>query len=362
LFIEGVLQPVWHEQPVSFRPPAWDARDRPGSIEVPAGISTLIVEGVGAARRELADVIDASVWVQSDLAVTNERNLTRVGAGELPLPVHEQWMAEEIPFLAAQRPWERVDLIVAGTPALSHDPATELVVVAAARGPVLHMVTRRCRATRIGQGRPLASRLVQRPGTDEELATRQAGLQAEAAELLDELDRSGAFADLGPLAVTGSYISGLMCWRDLDVGLLVGADYSPTDVMQLVSRVLELPGVIGFDYRDERGDRSPTGQVKEERYHLPFLFERGDSIWRVDLTLWLHDPHENVTAWHRSLRESITPDQRAAALRIKDVWYRQPSYPEHVGGFEIYTAVIEDGIRTPEQFRRWLAARGFPEA
>jgi hypothetical protein len=216
--------------------------------------------------------------------------------------------------------------------------------------------------TRPGQGSPLASRPVQRPGTDEELATRQAALQTEAAELLDELDRSGIFADLGALAVTGSYISGLMCWRDLDVGLLVGADYSPADVMQLVSRVMELPGVIGFDYRDERGGRSPTGQAKEERYHLPFLFERGDSIWRVDLTLWLHDPHENVAAWHRSLRELITPGQRAAVLRIKDVWYRQPSYPDRVGGFEIYTAVISDGIRTPEQFRRWLATRGLSDA
>jgi hypothetical protein len=131
LLVEGVLQPVWHEQPVSFRPPAWGARSRPGSIEVPVGISTLIVEGVGAARRELADMIDASVWVQSDIAVTNERNLTRLGAGGLALPIHEQWMAEEFPFLAAQRPWDRVDLVVAGTPALSHDPATELVVASA---------------------------------------------------------------------------------------------------------------------------------------------------------------------------------------------------------------------------------------
>ncbi|HEY9376216.1 MAG TPA: hypothetical protein VIQ02_03875, partial [Jiangellaceae bacterium] len=36
---------------------------RQGTLDVPAGISTLIVEGVGAARRELADVVDACVWV-----------------------------------------------------------------------------------------------------------------------------------------------------------------------------------------------------------------------------------------------------------------------------------------------------------
>jgi hypothetical protein len=68
---------------------------------------------------------------------------------------------------------------------------------------------------------------VQAPASDKELAARRSMLHAEAAALLDELDRSGVFADIGPLEVTGSYISHLMCWRDLDVMLLVGADYGP---------------------------------------------------------------------------------------------------------------------------------------
>jgi len=38
-----------------------------------------------------------------------------------------------------------------------------------------------------------------------------------------------------------------------------------------------------------------------------------------------------------------------------------PSYPDQVGGFEIYTAVVDDGVRTPEQFRRRLAGRGLPQ-
>jgi len=116
----------------------------------------------------------------------------------------------------------------------------------------------------------------------------------------------------------------------------------------------------GFDYRDERADRSPTGLVKEERYHVPFLLDRG-GVWRLDLSLWLHDRHQNVTAWHEALRDSITTEQRAAVLRIKDVWFRLPNYPDEISGFEIYTAVTEDGVRTPEQFRGWLAAHGLPD-
>jgi hypothetical protein len=198
---------------------------------------------------------------------------------------------------------------------------------------------------------------VQAPASDDELAARQSALHAEATALLDELARSGVFSDIGPLEVTGSYVSELMCWRELDLGLLVGVDYSPADVLHLISRVMELPAVVGFDYRDERADRSTTGLAKEERYHVRFLIDRGGKVWQLDLTLWLHDLHQNVTAWHEALRNKINDNQRAAVLRIKDVWHRLPSYPDQIGGLEIYTAVIEDGVRTPDEFRSWLADR-----
>jgi hypothetical protein len=204
-------------------------------------------------------------------------------------------------------------------------------------------------------------RPVTHSATDDELASRRAALRAAASELLDELDRSEVFTDLGPLTVTGSYVSDLMCWRDLDIGVLVGNAFTPSDVLGLLTQIVEMPGVVGFDYRDERSDRSPTGQVRDERYHVPLLVNRADGTWRVDLTLWLHDPHQNVTDWHQALRESITDEQRAAVLRIKDVWHRSPSYPDQVGGLEIYTAVIDDGVTTPLEFRDWLAERGLPE-
>ena len=80
--------------------------------------------------------------------------------------------------------------------------------------------------------------------------------------------------------------------------------------------------------------------------------------WQIDLTLWLHDLHRNVTLWHEELRERITAEQRIAVLRIKDDRHRQPAYPHRVGGLDIYTAVLDDGIRTLDEFAAWLAQRG----
>ena len=138
LLIDGILLPAHARRAVTFRPPRWDERQRQGAIEVPAGCPMLIIEGVGAARRESTHLTDAAVWVQSDERETGRRTLARVGQPGGPSTVQHarDWMAEEVPFLAGQRPWERADLVVCGTPETPVDPVTELAVAPPpGRGP-----------------------------------------------------------------------------------------------------------------------------------------------------------------------------------------------------------------------------------
>jgi len=136
LLIDGILGPVHRGEQVSFRPPRWAEHGRGGSIDVPASCPLLIIEGVGAGRRETAYLVDALVWVQSDQREAERRSLARVGQPGGPRTVQDlrEWMAEEEPFLAEQKPWERADLIVAGTPQIPFDPLTELVVARPASG------------------------------------------------------------------------------------------------------------------------------------------------------------------------------------------------------------------------------------
>lgn len=138
LLIDGILVPVHRGEEVSYRPPRWVEHGREGSIDVPAGCPLLIIEGDGAGRREVAHLIDALIWVQADEREAERRRLARDRdpdaldmanrpLGGLPLD-HAGWMAEEIPFNAAQRTWERADVIVCGTPQIPCDPGTEIVV------------------------------------------------------------------------------------------------------------------------------------------------------------------------------------------------------------------------------------------
>jgi hypothetical protein len=86
------------EDQVAFRPPAWDANQRVGRIEVAAGTPVLIVEGVGAGRRSLGSLVDTIVWVRSDLDETERRNAARVAIAETDPEGLNDWMAEEGPF------------------------------------------------------------------------------------------------------------------------------------------------------------------------------------------------------------------------------------------------------------------------
>jgi hypothetical protein len=121
LLATGVLEPVRAGRAVAYRPPPWDERGRPGAVEVPGGLELLIVEGVGAGQRDLTPLLDALIWVQSDHAEAERRGLARDidsgvnGDEEASRAFWQSWMAEELPFVAQQRPWERADVIVAGT-------------------------------------------------------------------------------------------------------------------------------------------------------------------------------------------------------------------------------------------------------
>ena len=121
----GVLEPLRRGSGVRFVPPAWIAHaDEPGGrpvtwpdgIVVPPSARAVVVEGVGATRRELADLVDVAIWVQADEEARAAREAARVAAGEVTSDFVDGWQREELPFLADQRPWDRADHVVASTP------------------------------------------------------------------------------------------------------------------------------------------------------------------------------------------------------------------------------------------------------
>lgn len=127
---ENVLRPLHRGEVVHFRPPAWVEHERLGTIDVPAGLEVVWVEGTGIIREELDALIDASIYVQADLDVQEQRLVERDGDTQQQQEHTARWLDEELPFMAREQPWAKATIIVAGASELAHDRGAEIVVAA----------------------------------------------------------------------------------------------------------------------------------------------------------------------------------------------------------------------------------------
>jgi hypothetical protein len=127
LLLAHVVRPLLDGEDVDYRPQAWESRGRPGSVSVSRSSRYVVVEGCGAIRHSLAPLLDFRIWVQSDFAEAERRGILRDGGTDAAAESWREWMAQETPFFADDRPWERADLFVCGTPPVNLDPVDVLV-------------------------------------------------------------------------------------------------------------------------------------------------------------------------------------------------------------------------------------------
>lgn len=110
LLIDKVLIPLrCGDLPLSYRPDAWIQRHRPGAITVPDTATTVLIEGVGAGRRDLHPFLDALIWVYARPETGRQRVRARgVDTEQFIL----DWLAQEDTMLGQHRPWQCATLFV----------------------------------------------------------------------------------------------------------------------------------------------------------------------------------------------------------------------------------------------------------
>ena len=193
-----------------------------------------------------------------------------------------------------------------------------------------------------------------------ELIQRQRSLQAEARQVLTDLALMSSLSRLGHAEHIGSSVSGLMVWRDLDVGARCPQP-SPDRVFQTLQPILTHSRVHEVLYREETGPRSPSGQPTDQRYYFVLRYmTAADQRWKIDISIWLTDAPRNQLGHLEDLARRLTDETRLAILWIKDVWHRLETYPDEISGTDIYAAVLDHGVRTPEQFATYLLERSLP--
>jgi hypothetical protein len=192
------------------------------------------------------------------------------------------------------------------------------------------------------------------------LLERQDALQAEADRLVELLELKAMLGRAGRFERLGSSVSGLMVWRDLDLGVSCGG-LSRERAWETVIPLATHPRTTQLSYRKQIARLAPPELRGYERYYFVVRHENeAGREWKIDISLWSPKSPPGPLTHAQEMRRRLTPETRLTILWIKDAWHRLPSYPDVVGGTDVYEAVLEHGVRTPEQFGRYLRRRGLP--
>jgi hypothetical protein len=192
-----------------------------------------------------------------------------------------------------------------------------------------------------------------------ELLRQQDELQAEAGTVEVDLQIAALVGAIGEPVRVGSAALGLMVWRDLDL-TVVCRELAVEPVAALGARLAAHPRVRQVTFRNDSGrwrtsPSYPDGLYLGVGYRSPSGRDWKLDIWFVD------EPERQPDLAHlRSMPGQLSPETREAILLVKSAWASRPEYGKAVTSFDIYTAVLTDGVRTRAEFEDWVAKRQQP--
>lgn len=177
------------------------------------------------------------------------------------------------------------------------------------------------------------------------MLARAVALRAEGRAFLDRHDVEARLSQAGSVQLVGSFVTGLMVWRDLDV-CVDAHGLARSAAWELVRPLVLAADRVRYEHCSEPDDR---------RHYFVLRLDG----WKLDLSLFTEGIPPEVDAFQRTLLGQLDDDDdlRLTILRLKELWHRRPEYPELVGGYEICSAALA-GARTPQELDAFLEAQG----
>ena len=194
------------------------------------------------------------------------------------------------------------------------------------------------------------------PESDDEILGRQAELQAEAADVLADLDLFRTIEPLGRPVQTGSSALGLMVGRDIDVTTLCPT-LDPRALFEVMRPFVSHPRVHRLAFRNDTGAWNTDPNYPDGLYWTIRYRTAPGRDWNLDLWFIREGTTQFDLQHIETLPPRLTREARVAILRIKEAWHATPAYGTEVHGYDIYEAVLDHGVRTPDEFAAHIEAK-----
>ena len=189
----------------------------------------------------------------------------------------------------------------------------------------------------------------------------QKRLQAEADEIVRDLQLEHLLGSIGQPIRVGSSAMGLMVRRDIDITIVCPRlDAATLKAFAEIGAELmrKTASVESVRFRNDTGawNKEPT-KYPDGLYLGLTIRAANEAVWTFDI--WAVDqPGRQPDLAHlKNLLPRITTAHREAILRIKQVLADRPKGTDAIPSALVYEAVVDHGIQTIEQFERWYRER-----
>lgn len=180
----------------------------------------------------------------------------------------------------------------------------------------------------------------------------EAGLEDRARQIRAQLGIDAALTRIGRPTLTGSAALRVMVAHDIDLTVAVTKlDSQSVDaVAGLGAKLATRPDVRVVTFRKDIGHWNTDPGYPDGLYLFVECTEDVGDVWTLDI--WFVDePDRQPDLQHvQSLRPRIDPVTQAAILAIKRATNGRRPDGTRLPSFEIYQAVLDRGVRTPEEF------------
>lgn len=196
-----------------------------------------------------------------------------------------------------------------------------------------------------------------------QLLEQQKNLQEEAHQILENINLLDLLSSYGTPSVIGSVDLGLMTWRDIDVEVVVN-NPNKEDLAELIKKLsLSTQSRVDFTIINEHlvSSSLPKGIYLGIKYydHLPLEEQSSSSkkLWKIDIW-FLTENNLQGSARTKEIKAKLTPEKSLIILQIKNSLASHPQYRKTIKSSDIYTAVLENEVKTLEEFKVYLHKNG----
>jgi len=195
---------------------------------------------------------------------------------------------------------------------------------------------------------------------EDELILRADELRQQADSVLETSGICSILCAMGDVELVGSYSLGLLVRPDIDI-IVTSESPERSVAVEATKRILDrgyFQSLVFIDHSTFRGRLDAEMDAKGFYWHLDVPEFDFDQQWKVDV--WYLSPDQN---WFRDRTDSFRrllaadPTARGTILRLKEHFLQGKGYTHGLKGGIICGAVLEHGLRTPEELARFAGER-----